>query len=156
MPNTNDRLTALLQAYLTADYRWERDGQWYPLAIGEPAARIDDIFPEARQFGTVSAWNPHSVARPDDTNRVADEALRAALVAGARPFQPAFASARNRSWKESSWLVVDMPLAEFDTLSRRFGQLGTLFWQREQPVRLRMNAVAPAGTTGHAFIDWLK
>ncbi len=156
MPNTNDRLTALLEAYLTADYRWERAGQWYPLAIGEPAARIDDIFPDARQFGTMSAWNPHSVARQEQTNRAADEALRAALAASGRAFQPAFASARNRSWKESSWLIVDMPLPEFDALSRRFGQLGTLFWQREQPVRLRMDAAAPASAAGHAFIDWLK
>ena len=48
------------------------------------------------------------------------------------------------------------PLPEFDALSRRFGQLGTLFWQREQPVRLRMDAAAPASAAGHAFIDWLK
>lgn len=156
MPNPHDRMNALLDAYLAADYRWEHDGRWHPLVIGEPAPMVDGIFPGAREFGAVSAWNPHSVLRHAHTNRAADDALHALLLTGGRAFQPAFASARNRSWKESSWLVVDIPLPEFDALSRRFGQLGTLWWQRGQPVRLRMDAAPPATDTGHAFVDWLK
>ncbi|MEJ7747623.1 MAG: DUF3293 domain-containing protein [Luteimonas sp.] len=156
MPISNDRLNGLLEAYLTAEYRWERDGQWLALVVGKPAPELDDAFPEARQFGTISAWNPYSVVRQDQFNREADAALHAMLAASGSLFQPAFAAARNRSWKESSWLIVDMPLPEFDALSRRFGQLGTLCWQRGQPVRLRMDAARPATASDLAFVDWLK
>ncbi len=156
MQISNDRLNALLEAYLTADYQWERDGQWLALVVGEPAPELDHAYPEARQFGTISAWNPYSVVRQDQFNREADAALHAMLAASGSPFHPAFAAARNRSWKESSWLIVDMPLPEFDALSRRFDQLGTLCWQRGQPVRLRMDAARPATAPDLAFIDWLK
>lgn len=156
MPNPRDRLTTLLEIYLAADYRWERDGHWFPLVIGDPAPEIEDAFPDARQFGLLSAWNPHSVERQEQANRASDDTLHASLLASGRPFQPGFASARNRSWREPSWIIVDMPLPEFDALSRRFGQLGALWWQRGQPVRLRMDATKPATQADHPFVDWLK
>ncbi len=156
MPNADERLTELLHAYLAADYQWEHSGHWHPLTIGEPAPVPDATFRDARQFGVISAWNPHSVVRPDQDNRDADAALHAALATTGCPFQPAFAAARNRSWKESGWLIVDMPLPEFDALSRRFGQLGAIWWEHGQPVRLRMDAPKPPTAPDHACVDWLK
>ena len=54
----------LLRAYLDAEYRWARDGEWPSLAIGHAAMELEAAFPDAGVFGLLSAWNLHSVERP--------------------------------------------------------------------------------------------
>lgn len=149
------RIAELVAAYLDADYRLELHGEWHPLAIGAPAPAIEDAFPGARRFGLLSAWNPHSVVLPEAANRDADERLRAALQDSGLPFRPGFSAARNRSWREPSWVVADMALPAFDAVTRRFGQLGTLAWRRGEPVRLRMHAERPADLAPDPRVDWL-
>lgn len=153
--STANRIAELLTAYCDADYRWELEGEWHPLVVGRPTHRLEQAFPQARRFGLLSAWNPQSVTLPDAINRAADEMLHAALLESGLPFRPGFSAARNRSWREPSWVVMDMALPVFDSLTRRFGQLGTLSWRRGEPVRLRMHASRPASVPEHDQIDWL-
>ena len=153
--STGARIAELLSAYCDADYRWELDGEWHPLVVGRPTHRLEQAFPQARRFGLLSAWNPQSVTLPEAINRSADEMLHAALLESGLAFRPGFSSARNRSWREPSWVVMDMALPVFDSLTRRFGQLGTLSWRRGEPIRLRMHATRPAAIAPHDQIDWL-
>lgn len=150
------RVVELLHAYLAAEYRWQHKGGWHDIIIGLPTPGLELAFPQAATFGAMSAWNPLSIERNRDENRLADEALHEALAASGRGFLPAFASARNRSWREPSWLVFGMGREEFDDLSRRFGQLGTLWWKPGDPVRLRMDARKPEGIADEPYVDWLK
>jgi len=149
-------ITALAHAYLAADYRWELDGHWREIAIGQPAPELEARFPEARAFGLISAWNPHSVIRPERANRVADEALQAALESSGFAHRPGFSAARNRSWREPGWVVMGMPAEDLDALAQRFGQLGTLFWQRGHAVRLRLYHAQPRGWPGSPWVDWIE
>jgi hypothetical protein len=146
----------LARAYLDADYRWELDGGWHDLRIGLPAPGLELAHPEAASFGFVSAWNPYSRERPEADNRAEDHVLHQALIESGRPFRAAFASAPNRSWREPSWLVMGLALAEFDLLMRRFGQLGTLWWLPGDPVRLRMDAARPVDFADDEHVDWLQ
>lgn len=150
------RIAALVHAYLAAEYRWECDGDWLDLHIGAPAPAVSARYPAARTAGLLSAWNPHSVVRPDAENRAEDERLQADLVASGCAFRPAFSSSANRSWREPSWLVIDMAVGAFDALSRRFGQLGTLYWRTDAPIRMRIDAQQPPGFADHADLDWLR
>ena len=150
------RVAELLDAYLLADYRWELDGQWQRFCIGEPVPEVDAAFPDARRYALLSAWDPHSVTRDEAINRRQDEFLHQAIIASAHPCRAAFSSAPDRSWREPSWLAIDMPADTLDALARRFGQLGTLAWERGQAVRLRMDAVAPRGYGEFPCVDWLK
>lgn len=153
---SSSRIAELLQAYLHADYRWELDGTWYRLRVGTSAPEIDAAFPEATCFALLSAWDPHSVVRGQAANRAADAALHDQLSLAPYPYRAAFSSAPDRSWREPSWLVIGMPTEALDALGRRFGQLGTLFWRRGEPVRLRMDAAAPPEESGRDCVDWLK
>lgn len=150
------RVTELLHAYLDADYRWELDGQWRHISIGAPAPEIDSAFPAAHRYALLSAWDPHSVVRQESINRQQDELLRLSILEQHYAGRAAFSSAPDRSWREPSWLVIDMPTTTLDALARRFGQLGTLSWERGQPVRLRMDAVRPEGFKPNGPIDWLR
>ncbi|TYT24823.1 DUF3293 domain-containing protein [Luteimonas viscosa] len=150
------RVSELLHAFLAAEYRWQHEGGWHDIIIGLPTPGLELAYPEATSFGLLSAWNPLSVERSSEENRRADEALHQALVAGGHPFRPAFASARNRTWREPSWLVMGMEPDDFDALSRRFGQLGTLWWRPCEPVRLRMAAARPSDEAGDTDVDWLE
>jgi hypothetical protein len=150
------RIHDLVEAYLAADYQWELDGRWRPLKLGEVAVELEAAYPDAGCAGLLSAWNPHSVERSDPENRQADGDLATALAECGLVHRPAFSSARNRSWREPSWAVMGMPLAEFDALARRFGQLGTLFARRGEPMRLRIYRDRPAGVAEHALVDWVR
>lgn len=145
----------LLRAYLDAEYRWARGSEWPSLTIGHPAPELEAAFPDASMFGLLSAWNPHSVERPEATNRAADAALHQALRESGVHYLPGLSSARNRSWREPSWVTVDLPLERLDALSRRFGQLGTLYCPRGEAFRLRMYADHPADADGSLPVDWM-
>lgn len=144
-----------MRAYLDAEYRWAHDGDWLSLAIGQPAPELDAAFPDATEFSLLSAWNPHSVERPEATNRAADATLHLALRDSGALYLPGFSSARNRSWREPSWVTIDLPLAQIDALSRRFGQLGTLHCRRGEAIRLRMYADRPESADAALPVDWL-
>lgn len=150
------RIVALMEAYRAAEYRWELDGHWQSLQIGVRADALEAAFPQARAFGLLSAWNPYSVERSERANREADAVLHAALRDTGLDFRPGFSSARNRSWREPSWVVMDMPLDAFDALARDFGQLGTLYAQRGEAMHLRLYRPQPANCPDLAGIDWVR
>lgn len=156
MQTQNDvRIATLLDAYFSADYRWELDRHWRLLRIGHMAPDLEAAFPDCTTFGLMSAWDPHSLPRPEATNRADDEALHTALLASGLAFVPGFSSAANRSWREPSWVMMDMPGDEFDKLALRFGQLATLRWARGDPVRLRMYARQPVLGAPRECVDWV-
>jgi len=155
-PIDDTRLLELLHAYLDARYRWQHRDDWHDIVIGLPAPGLDLRYPGAASFGVISAWNPMSELRSATENRRADKALEAELRTLGVAHMPAFASAADRSWREPSWIVLDMPVDDFDALARRYGQLGTLWWARESTVRLRMDAGRPAGLAGDAHVDWRR
>ena len=139
----NPRIASLLQAYHAADYRWELDGQW------------QGAFPQASSFGLLSAWNPYSVERAEGINRDEDARLQRQLEGSGYVFRAAFSAARNRSWREPSWIVMDMPVRAFDALARDHGQLATVHARRGEPVRLRMYQAAPGDCPDLDCVDWV-
>lgn len=153
---TPDRIARLLDAYLLAHYRWENDGEWRWLRVGEPSPELETAFPQARRFALLSAWDPHSEVRDKAVNQREDAELHRLLVAGGYTVRAAFSSAPDRSWREPSWLVLDIDDDSLDALGRRFGQLATLGWARGGMVRLRMNTAAPQGCSAFPCVDWLK
>jgi hypothetical protein len=155
-PIDDTRLVALLHAYLDARYRWQHRDDWHDIVIGLPTPGLDLRYPDAAGYGCISAWNPMSELRPPTENRRSDKALEAELTVLGLPHMPAFASAADRSWREPSWIVFGMDVDAFDALARRYGQLGTLWWPRETPVRLRMYAKRPSGLEGDQHVDWLR
>lgn len=148
-------LATLAAVYTAAVYKWEIDGRWWPIHIGEHAPELDDAFPDAACFGMLSASNPGHIVRSDAENRLADRELQHALDRLELHHRPGFVIGRNRSWRAQNWLIIDPGEPAFDTLCHRFGQIGTLFWPREAPVRLRMRAARPATLAEHAHIDWI-
>jgi hypothetical protein len=150
------RIASLLQSYHAADYRWELNGRWHAMSIGEAAPSLEQAFPEATSFGLLSAWNPYSVERPETVNRAEDARLHAQLEESGLVFRAAFSAARNRTWREPSWIVMDMPVDAFDALARNHGQLATVHARRGEPVRLRMYRAEPAGCPALGCVDWLN
>lgn len=153
---TPSHVAELVRSYLDANYRWKHKDDWHDVQIGLPVPALEMLHPDTDGFGLLSAWNPHSVERSDVENRREDAALHQLLVDANHTFRPAFASAHNRSWREPGWVVIDLPLEEFDLLSRQFGQLGTLWWTQGCPVRLRIDAPRPEAFDGDRHIDWLQ
>src|SRR5690606_34862136 len=140
-PTDNDaRIVALLHAYLSADYRWERDGHWHDIVIGLPTPGLELAYPEAGSFGLLSAWNPQSIPRDEATNRRQAGSREADPPRLRGSSVPASSPARHRTWRAPGWLVFGSEVGRFDALARRYGQLGTLWWRPGTPARLRMYA----------------
>jgi len=148
-------IASLPAVFMAADYKWELGGHWSEIRIGQPAPELDAAFPDARRFGMTAAANPGQIIRADAENRSSDEALQRALTHLGLVHRPAFVAAHSRIWKAYNWLVIDPDEATFDALTRDFGQIGSLLWQRGQPVRLRMRAQRPESVGEHAYIDWV-
>lgn len=155
-PLDDAEVTRLAEAYLDAEYRWAHDGDWHDIRIGLPVPGLELLYPGVRSFGLMSAWNPHSRPRPESANRRQDALLEAEFEARGLRRVPAFSAARNRSWREPGWVVFDLAAADLDELCRRFGQLGALWWEADQPVRMHMLARRPAGFQRAAPIDWIE
>jgi hypothetical protein len=155
VPATPD-IATLLRAYHAADYRWESSGRWHPISIGGAVPELEQAFPQSSSFGLLSAWNPHSVERPEAVNRAEDARLLAQLEDTGLVFRAAFSAARNRSWREPSWIVMDMPLDAFDALARDHGQLATVHAHRGGPARLRMYRGEPGGCPALDAVDWVN
>ena len=149
-------LVRLATAYLGAEYRWARDGDWHDIRIGLPVPGLELLHPQARSFGLLSAWNPWSRRRDEAANRREDAALDAELTAGGLDHLPSFSSAPNRSWREPGWVILDIAPEDLDVLARRYGQLGALWWTRGGPVRLRMQAARPDAYDADGVIDWIE
>lgn len=150
-----DRIAQLAASYLKADYRWEHDGVWHRLVIGEPAPELDAAFPDAHRFGLMTAANPGQQMRADIDNRSADRALQRRMDAQGLRYRPGFVAAPSRVWRAYNWLLVGPGIDAFDALAREFDQIGTLLWSRGAPVRLRMQASVPAGCADHPWVDWV-
>lgn len=146
----------LAAAYLDAHYRWACSGDWHDIRIGLPVPGLELLHPAVERFGLLSAWNPYSRPRDEASNRRKDAELEAELDARGLEHIPSFSSAPNRSWREPGWVIFDIDPGDLDALSRRFGQLGALWWKRDGAVRLRMQARRPAGFRRDASIDWLE
>lgn len=153
--NSVSHLATLANLYLPGEFKWEFDGQWWPIRIGAPAPALDAAFPDAPRFGMVTASNPGFVLRDDDVNRLADRALQLTLERRGLLHRAGYETAQNRTWKAYSWLVIGPDEADFDAISREFGQIGTLLWPRGQAVRLRMQATRPQDMPTHPYIDWV-
>jgi hypothetical protein len=150
------RIAELVHAYLNAEYRWELDGRWFNIRIGEPTPEVWAQFPDAHSVGLITAWDPLSVPCPEAVNRQADQMLYRELLDAGLVCRAAFSSAPNRTWREPSWLVAGMTTDSFDALSRRYGQLATLHWAAGTPVRMRVDAAWPLDFEDHRAIDWLR
>lgn len=146
----------LATAYLAAVYRWAHDGSWHDIRIGLPVPALELTHPGPACFGLLSAWNPWSQPRDEARNRSADEELEDELDRRGLHRIPSFSAAVNRSWREPGWIIFDIGTGELDALSRRFGQLGSLFWSRGRAVRLRMQARRPPGFDHALPVDWLE
>jgi hypothetical protein len=146
----------LATAYLGAEYRWAREGDWHDIRIGLPTPGLELLYPKALSFALLSAWNPWSRPRDEASNRRQDAALEAGLAARGLEHLPSFSSAPNRSWREPGWVILDLDPEGLDELARQFGQLGALWWPRGGAVRLRMQAPKPATFGRAAPIDWLE
>lgn len=146
----------LCDAYLAAQYQARPQWQRVALRVGAPAAALEACLPGTPCFGMLSACNPGSHACAPGRNRTRQASLRLALAARGLRALPGLASDADGRWREAHWLVPGIPPDTLDALALCFGQLGTLYWQRGQPVRLRMAAARPAGWSAVACVDWLQ
>lgn len=151
------RLRALMHVYLQAHYRCRTpDGTWLPLRVGQPAPALEAALTGSLRFGLLSACNPCSRLQSEAVNRRQQALLHEELLAaGVRPLS-ALACAPDGSWPEPGWLAAGIDAPTLDALARRHGQLGSLYWERGQPVRLRMDAPKPARTPPQPGVDWLQ
>ena len=153
MANPDDT-AALADAFTRAHYLLPELGDAGRVHVGIQAAELEARLP-AERYGFITAWNPDSQAASRIDNDLADGALSAELERlGVRHLR-AHAQDDQGRHREHGWLVLDLPLAEFDRLARRFGQDGVLAWQAGQPARLRLYHAEPADAADRLWIDWV-
>ena len=143
----------LARAYAAAHYFVTIGHREWLFGVGQPAGDIE------RQLGAgsylfITAWNPPPGTASATDNRAADQRLQQQLRETGFSHYSSLGSNAQGGAVEYGWLVLDMPLQTADALAREFGQAGTLYWQKDQPVRLRMLYPRPQDLPEQEFIDW--
>ncbi|MEO8365102.1 MAG: DUF3293 domain-containing protein [Pseudoxanthomonas sp.] len=151
--NRESPMAALATAYALAHYFVTIGHREWLFGVGQDAADIEREL-GARHYLFITAWNPPSTASSLAENVAADERLQARLKEVGFQSHSALGCNAQGGAVEYGWMVLDVPVESGDALAREFGQAGTLYWQRGQPVRLRMLSPQPAGIAEQPHIDW--
>lgn len=150
--NETQRAT-LATAYALAHYFVTIGHREWLFGVGQTAADIEREL-GAQHYLFITAWNPPSKPATTAENLAADERLQARMKEAGFQHHSALGCNSQGGAVEYGWVVLDVPLESSDALAREFGQAGTLYWQRGEPVRLRMLWPQPAGIDEQPHIDW--
>lgn len=133
------RTPELEAAYLATDY-WVEDAPNGPFAIrvGEISIELEELLLEevAVEWAYVTACNPGSMPLSDEENRARTECLRDSLIAPGMRFYPGVAVGDDDSWREASFLVLDLSEGDALGLAKRFGQNAIVAGRIGEPARL--------------------
>ena len=147
------RMAELARAYLQADYLVAVGRREWRFRVGACAHELESVLGAARYL-FMTAWNPLSRDTGLVGNMHADQRLQVRLTQACFQHHSAFGGDAVGDHREHGWLVLDLPEATADLLAGEFGQAGVVYWQRGQPVRLRMQSPQPAQWQPHDCIDW--
>lgn len=151
--NNEPQTAALATAYALAHYFVTIGHREWLFGVGQPAVDVEREL-GAGHYLFITAWNPPSAANSMADNLAADERLQARLKEAGFRHHSALGCNAQGGAVEYGWVVLEMPLESGDALAREFGQAGTLYWKRGEPVRLRMLSPRPADLAEQAHIDW--
>ncbi|MFT3762749.1 MAG: DUF3293 domain-containing protein [Pseudoxanthomonas sp.] len=149
-----ERVASLADEYARSHYFVAIGKREWLFQVGQDASDIErQLIADSYLF--ITAWNPASRILAAAENRAAGERLQARVSAAGYAASPALGCDADGGGIERGLLVLDAPLAAADAMAREFGQLGTLYWRPDEPVRLRMLAARPPGYPAHPHIDWI-
>ena len=151
--NREPQLAALATAYALAHYFVTIGHREWLFGVGQHAVDVEREL-GAGHYLFITAWNPPSTANTVSENLAADERLQARLKEAGFRHHSALGCNAQGGAVEYGWIVLDVPLESGDALAREFGQAGTLYWQRGEPVHLRMLSPRPADLAEQPHIDW--
>ena len=146
-------IAELARAYAAAHYFVTIGHREWLFGVGQSAADIERQL-GARSYLFITAWNPPPAEASTAENMAADQRLQLRLRESGYSLHSALGSNAQGGAVEYGWIVLDVPLETADAWAREFGQAGTLYWQQDQPVRLRMLWPRPQDLPDHPFTDW--
>lgn len=150
---TSELASELAQAYAAAHYFVTIGHREWLFCVGQEARDIEREL-DAASYLFVTAWNPPPEAASTDQNMAADQRLQSRLHEGGYRHHSSLGCNAQGGAVEYGWVVLDIGLEAADALAREFGQAGTLYWRRGEPVRLRMLWPRPANGGDGEFTDW--
>ena len=151
--NRESQVATLATAYALAHYFVTIGHREWLFGVGQHAVDVEREL-GAGQYLFITAWTPPSSANTVAENLAADERLQARLKEAGFRHHSALGCNAQGGAVEYGWMVLDVPLESGDALAREFGQAGTLYWRRGEPVCLRMLSPRPAGIDEQPHIDW--
>ena len=148
-----EEVAKLAEAYAAAHYFVTIGHREWLFGVGQLAEDIErELGAESYLF--ITAWNPSATTATVAENMEADEHLQSRIRDGGFPHYSALGSNAQGGAVEYGWMVLDVPLETGDAWAGQFGQAGTLYWKRNETVRLRMLLPRPSGVADEAHTDW--
>ena len=88
------------------------------------------------RIAIVTAWNPLPVIHTDEENQLLQRGLELQIQCGGWDYLPAIGIAHNEEWREPSFCILDISVADALALGREFGQLAIVYASVEDGVQL--------------------
>lgn len=152
-PIQDEALARLAAAYAAAHYFVTIGHREWLFGVGQLATDIEREL-GADRYLFITAWNPPTGNPTAAENIEADERLLDLIRESGLQYCSALGSNAQGGAVEYGWVVLDVPVETGDAWARAFAQAGTLYWTRDEPVRLRMLWPRPAAAEDHPHTDW--
>ena len=129
----------LEHAYLDSVYSVLYNGREYEVIIGECSERLmDALFENTNiQSGIIlTAWNPESQICSVIENKITNAKLSDDLISHDFTYYDAIGRARNSSWQEESFFIIDVSKQQAECLAVKYQQNAYIWIEQNKPAEL--------------------
>ena len=132
----------LERAYLDSFYSVLYNGHQYEVIIGEYSesskSATDTLFENSNiQSGIIlTAWNPRSQVCSFSENEINNAKLSDYLISHGFTYYAALGRAKNSSWQEESFFIVNISKEDSERLAVKFNQNAYIWLEQNKPTEL--------------------
>lgn len=124
------------EAFKNTDYIANINNKVITINIGKTQVELDNLIKPVKQWAFITAYNPLPKILSDNENKSRNEQLRQDVENLGLKVFTGFGIAKDKSWKEDSFLIVGIGKEKAIKLGTKYGQLAIVIGSANNKAKL--------------------
>lgn len=124
------------EAFKNTDYIVNINDKVITINIGKTQNKLDNLIKPLKQWAFITAYNPLPKILSDNENKSRNSKLKQDAEKLGFQVYTGYGIAKNKSWKEDSFLIVGIDKKEAIQLGAKYGQLAIVTGSRNSKTEL--------------------